>query len=255
MILTSNLKSDVEEKEIGEKLIKIKEATKKGYANQDTEIVLKIGNYSPSGHNAVSIVDIKGIAPTVMENHGTITAIVEEQKEVFVYDDYNSNIRKDQNTIGTITTNIGNNAFRSGYKLIEVEDKRFYNQALETFKKNECKEGDIINAYNQTVEKSGVAPTLTTRPEGFKTAILPITKELRIRKLTPKECWRLMGVKDSDFKNVAKNQSQSSLYHLAGDSIVTTPLMAMFGELLGIDYEMKIRELVEELKENNKGDV
>ena len=44
--------------------------------------------------------------------------------------------------------------------------------------------------------------------------------DLRIRKLTPKECFRLMGVKDEDFEKVKKNQSDSSLYHLAGDSIV-----------------------------------
>lgn len=54
----------------------------------------------------------------------------------------------------------------------------------------------------------------------------------RIRKLTPRECWRLMGVKDEDFDKVAKNQSNSSLYHLAGDSIVTTVLMAIFKEML-----------------------
>jgi site-specific DNA-cytosine methylase len=35
-----------------------------------------VGNYSPSNHNASSVVDSNGLAPTVMENHGTITAIV-----------------------------------------------------------------------------------------------------------------------------------------------------------------------------------
>lgn len=35
-----------------------------------------VGNYSPSNHNASKIVDPKGLAPTVMENHGTITGIV-----------------------------------------------------------------------------------------------------------------------------------------------------------------------------------
>lgn len=58
------------------------------------------------------------------------------------------------------------------------------------------------------------------------------TKDLRIRKLTPKECFRLMGVKDEDFDKVAKNQSDSSLYHLAGDSIVVNVLMAIFKEML-----------------------
>lgn len=55
---------------------------------------------------------------------------------------------------------------------------------------------------------------------------------LRIRKLTPKECFRLMGVKDQDFEKIAQNQSNASLYHLAGDSIVVDVLMAIFKELL-----------------------
>ena len=59
-----------------------------------------------------------------------------------------------------------------------------------------------------------------------------IDTNLRIRKLTPKECFRLMGVKDEDFEKVKKNQSDSSLYHLAGDSIVVNVLMAIFKELL-----------------------
>ena len=55
---------------------------------------------------------------------------------------------------------------------------------------------------------------------------------LRIRKLTPRECFRLMGVRDQDFDNCAKNQSDSSLYHLAGDSIVVNVLMAIFKEMI-----------------------
>jgi len=58
-----------------------------------------------------------------------------------------------------------------------------------------------------------------------------VVENLRIRKLTPKECFRLMGVKDEDFDKVKVNQSDSSLYHLAGDSIVVNVLMAIFREL------------------------
>lgn len=57
-------------------------------------------------------------------------------------------------------------------------------------------------------------------------------ENIRIRKLTPKECFRLMGVKDEDFDKVAQNQSNASLYHLAGDSIVVNVLMAIFKNLL-----------------------
>ena len=59
-----------------------------------------------------------------------------------------------------------------------------------------------------------------------------VKHNLRIRKLTPKECFRLMGVKDEDYENCAKNQSNASLYHLAGDSIVVNVLMAIFKELM-----------------------
>lgn len=55
---------------------------------------------------------------------------------------------------------------------------------------------------------------------------------LRIRKLTPRECFRLMGVKDEDFDKCAKNQSNASLYHLAGDSIVVNILMSIFKEMI-----------------------
>lgn len=59
-----------------------------------------------------------------------------------------------------------------------------------------------------------------------------ISNGLRIRKLSPLECWRLMGVKDQDFEKIAKNQSNSSLYHLAGDSIVVDVLKEIFGMML-----------------------
>jgi len=51
---------------------------------------------------------------------------------------------------------------------------RFFSQALETLRNNECEEGDIIDAYNKKVNKTGNSPTITTRPEGFKTAILVV---------------------------------------------------------------------------------
>lgn len=57
--------------------------------------------------------------------------------------------------------------------------------------------------------------------------------QLRIRKLTPKECFRLMGVRDEDYEKIKKNQSDASLYHLAGDSIVVDVLMAIYKELIG----------------------
>lgn len=54
----------------------------------------------------------------------------------------------------------------------------------------------------------------------------------RIRKLTPKECWRLMGFSDTDFEAAKKVTSNTGLYNQAGNSIVKDVLMAIFKQLL-----------------------
>ena len=71
---------------------------------------------------------------------------------------------------------------------------------------------------------------------------------LGIRKLTPKECFRLQGLKDKDIDNIMANQSNASCYHLAGDSICVSVLIGIFGKLLGLsdnEIERKIRDIYE----------
>ena len=88
--------------------------------------------------------------------------------------------------------------------------------------------------YNKKEIGADVCGTLTTGTahNGSGTFFVQQNRDYRIRKLTPKECFRLMGVKDEDFERVARNQSNSSLYHLAGDSIITNCLMAIFKQML-----------------------
>ena len=119
--------------------------------------------------------------------------------------------------------------------------ERFFKQALETMNENEMDNGDTLNAFNKSIDKSGTSPTITTRPEGFKTAIIPMV-DYRIRKLTPKEYWRLMGQTDENFekarqaliKNIynGKDKASSQLYKQAGNSIVVNVLVEIFRELL-----------------------
>ena len=52
------------------------------------------------------------------------------------------------------------------------------------------------------------------------------------RKLTPKECWRLMGFADEDYEKVAKVCTAKQLYKQAGNSIVVDVLYNIFKELL-----------------------
>lgn len=100
---------------------------------EDNNKIKVIGNYMPSGHDASRVVDSNGIAPTVKENHGTVTA-----------------------------TNV----------------------------------------------------------------------DFKIRKLTPKECWRLMGFSDEDFQKASDTGlSNTQLYKQAGNSIVVNVLEEIFKNL------------------------
>ena len=75
------------------------------------------------------------------------------------------------------------------------------------------------------------------------TAFNPYYKsDLRIRKLTPRECGRLMNVKDEDIDKI--HLSDSAMYHIFGDSICSNVLMAIFGELLDIDWKTKLEEML-----------
>ena len=105
-----------------------------------------------------------------------------------------------------------------------------------------CKEYDVIrhsystsrlNGDKKDICQNNISPTLDTRCD-----CLGVVQNYRIRKLTPKECFRLMGVKDEDFENIAQNQSNASLYHLAGDSIVVDVLMAIFKEMLNFSKNL-----------------
>ena len=66
-----------------------------------------------------------------------------------------------------------------------------------------------------------------------KANMTAITQNLRIRKLTPKECWRLMGFDDEDYKKAKESGiSDTQLYKQAGNSIVVNVLEAILKELL-----------------------
>lgn len=85
-----------------------------------------------------------------------------------------------------------------------------------------------INTQDHRVYDGDYVGTIPAMERG----VPKILNDLGIRKLTPRECFRLMGVKDEDYDKIKNNQSDSSLYHLAGDSIVVNVLMAIFKQLL-----------------------
>lgn len=76
--------------------------------------------------------------------------------------------------------------------------------------------------------KGNICPTITAESNG----LCRIETQYRIRKLTPLECWRLMGFSDEDFHKAEEVNSNTQLYKQAGNSIVKNVLIAIFGQMI-----------------------
>ena len=81
-------------------------------------------------------------------------------------------------------------------------------------------------------DPQGLSPTINTAQGGQREVkIIETTPEAyRIRKLTPRECYRLMGFTDAEFDSI-KGVSNTQLYKQAGNSIVVNVLEAIFRQL------------------------
>lgn len=84
---------------------------------------------------------------------------------------------------------------------------------------------------NTVYDEKALCPNITT-VNGGGTQQIKVATQYRIRKLTPKECWRLMDFSDEDFEKAEKVNSNTQLYKQAGNSIVVNVLVAILGQLL-----------------------
>ena len=98
----------------------------------------------------------------------------------------------------------------------------------------EAFEGDGVNISSRmkyqrgNVQKESIQ-TITTSGGNNRGVVL---NNLRIRKLTPREVWRLMGFDDEDFEKAFKVNSNTQLYKQAGNSICVPVLIAILNNLL-----------------------
>lgn len=97
---------------------------------------------------------------------------------------------------------------------------------------DEASDGDAIDLqYPESKTRRGrvghgVSKTLMTSDQ------MAVVNGYRIRKLTPLECWRLMGFDDADYAKAAQVNSNTQLYKQAGNSIVVNVLEGILGNLL-----------------------
>lgn len=170
-------------------------------------------------------------AGTLLTNSNNTGCGVQLIKEPIAYDEQNQYFRQD-GCVGTLTTD--GSSPKHNNRIVEPNLKT--KMCNELIASGAVKENDVIrHSYTNSrmkgemkdIQQNNISPTRDTRCD-----CLGVVNNYRIRKLTPRECGRLMGVRDDDITIMAKNQSNSSLYHLYGDSIVVDVLMAIFEQML-----------------------
>lgn len=175
--------------------------------------VKQIGNLMPSktrdNPNQGRLYDKEGLCPTLgaMQGGNRQPFIVEDfykNREERIYEEYSPSLRAD----------------RSGLKVVEPV-------CLNSKGGRGGVEGLQPSLQDRVYDSIAISPAVTT---SFMPSFT-VEQGLRIRKLTPKECWRLMGFTDADFDKAVAVNSNTQLYKQAGNSIVVDVLMAIFSKL------------------------
>lgn len=168
-----------------------------------------------------------GIAPTL------ITRLDQRGFWVFAVDTYNKAIHED--CMQTITTGV---SFRNHDYIGEMEMKEREEDKPEVLAGiGEKKSNNGTQWYEQSrIYDSGKVATAIPAEQSFHPFY---GGNLRVRKLTPCECMRLMAFTKEDYLSLVGEggQSASQIYHEAGDSIVVNCLIGLFCGLVGADAE------------------
>ena len=199
-----------------------KEVDEKYYLSDKMIRYIMANNEKWTGNNNKSLIN-KTIASTLTTGEGTYRCDTSnyissdfpdnfDLKEVYAYDEQNKYVRKD-GCVGTLTTD--GSSHKHNNRIIEPLVWDGYNQQVRA---DSSVVGTLTRNYGADLKRNG---------QGI------IESPYRIRKLTPKECWLLMGFESKDIDNaIASGMSNAQLYKQAGNSIVVNVLMAIFRDML-----------------------
>ena len=225
-----------------------------GVVVQDEETLKVVGNYG-NGHHATNVYEGEELSPTITTgNHGLGTTIVEPnlktqlcnklveegrvQEGDVIRHSYSSNrlengdknMRRIENHEGLSPT-LDTRCDCLGIVVDESTTKRYKNYI--TWKN---KKGEFNTQCNRAMLENDLSLTIPTE----NTPKVAESEHLRIRKLTPLECMRLMGFGNQDYKAMREiNMSDMAIYHMSGDSIVVCVLISIFYPLLFNDNNYK----------------
>ncbi|WP_368863391.1 DNA (cytosine-5-)-methyltransferase [Staphylococcus hominis] len=193
--------------------------------------VAVVGNTSNTHHNAHNVHDVNGLSPTIAARDykgAKQIAIREATKKGYVE-------AMEGDSVNTSFPNSKTRRGRVGKQVAQTLQAGDVNQGVVTKDIRTTEDG--FHTYRNDDKKSSIQGTHVTYKEGKTHALtsnhVPMTlNNLRIRKLTPLECWRLQGFTDDQFYK-AKNSgvSNSQLYKQAGNAVTVNVVDAIVGEL------------------------
>lgn len=177
--------------------------------------------------------DTNNISPTLTTMQGggrqphIITSLVSNKGEKFERETEVANtlLARDYKGFGNQSMNA----------VIECQDNKIAIRQATKKGYIECELGGVADlSYPESKTRRGrvqengqICPTITAT----ETGVCRIESPIRIRKLTPKECFRLMVFSDENFEAAEKMVSNSQLYKQAGNSIVVDVLYYILVEL------------------------
>lgn len=163
---------------------------------------------------------------------GTSNCLTSVQKDnmvlesVLAVDEQNMNVRKE--TFGTLTTDGSSPKHNNQVMIKQATKLTAQNQEVVRIEKV----GQISSDGSQcgtVISDNGISANLVAGTHGYANS--HIATQYRIRKLTPRECGRLMSVSDEDIDKMAAVNSNTQLYKQFGNSIVVDVMCAMFKNL------------------------
>lgn len=193
-----------------------------------------VGNMSNTGHHGLDIYSEEGIAPTLKARDfkDPVRVMREETSTPIRLGGMFDGERRHQagaiwDTEGLCPTL---DTMQGGYRQPSVLLEHKIKVEGNIYGETNPQAGRVYNtdylspSLNSSIKNNG-------QPLVFDEKVLEPT-QFRIRKLTPKECWNLMGFDLESFERAEKVNSNSQLYKQAGNSIVTNVLAAIFKNLL-----------------------
>lgn len=207
--------------------------------------VMKIGNLSEKNTQSRSVYNPNGVSPTLcagMDHGNTMPHITIKEAtkqgytEAYEGDSINLEQPNSKTRRGRVGRGVAQTLTTSPQQaIVEPKWNKNKNVSLDTYVEmaieNGCELPCAVDEQNVTVNTKGTVGSLTTNGSSAKRNNRVIEPTLRIRKLTPKECFRLMGFDDEDFYKAEKVNSNTQLYKQAGNSIVVDVIEELYEQL------------------------